>query len=52
MNYSGTKGEVCRQLKMFLTPVVYAADCSKSLIPVLFFILCGFLVYTTGRLMF
>ena len=53
MNYIGTKGEVCRQLKMFLnTPVVYATDRSKAVVPVLFLILCSFVVYTTGRLMF
>ena len=53
MNYIGTKGEVCRQLKIFLKPpVVYATDRSKAVVPVLFLILCSFVVYTTGRLMF
>ena len=54
MNYIGTKGEVCRQLKIFLNlPVVYATDRSKAVVPVLFLIiLCSFVVYTTGRLMF
>ena len=53
MNYIGTKGEVCRQLKLFLNPkVVYATDRSKAVVPVLFLILCSFKVYTTGRLMF
>ena len=49
MNYIGTKGEVCRQKKIFLnTPVVYATDRSKAVVPVLFLILCSFVVYTTG----
>ena len=55
MNYIGTKGEVCRQLKIFLHPhpqVVYATDRSKAMVPVLFLILCIFVVYPTGRLMF
>ena len=53
MNYIGTKGEVCRQLKIFLTPtVVYATDHSKAVVPVLFLILCSFVVYTTGHLVF
>ena len=54
MNYIGTKNEVCRQLKMFLNPVVvYATDRSKAVVPVLFLIiLCSSVVYTTGRLMF
>ena len=53
MNCTGTKGEVCRQLKIFLPPlVVYAADRSKAVVPVLFLILRSFVVYTTGRLMF
>ena len=53
MNYIGTKGEVCRQLKIFLTPppVVCATDHSKAVVPVLFLILCSFVAYTTGRLM-
>ena len=52
-NYIGTKGEVCRQLKIsFKSPVVYATDRSKAVVPVLFLILCSFVVYTTGRLMF
>ena len=45
----GTQGEVCRQLKIFLNPaVVFAADLSRALIPVvfLFFVASGF--YTTG----
>ena len=55
--YIGTKGEVCRQLKIFLTPaahplVVYATYRSKAVVPVLFLILCSFVVYTTGRLCF
>ena len=33
-------------------PVVYATDRSKAVVPVLFLILCSFVVYTTGRLMF
>ena len=54
MNYIGTKGEVCRQLKVFLTPspVVYTTDCCKAVVPVLFLILCSFAVYTMGRLIF
>ena len=53
MSYIGTKSEVCRQLKIFLNPaVVYATDRSKEVVPVLFLILCNFVVYTTGRLMF
>ena len=53
MYYTGTKGEVCRQLKIFSNPtVVYATDRSKAVVPVLFLILCRFVVYTTGRLMF
>ena len=44
MNYIGTKGEVCRQLKIFLNPsVVYASDRSKAVVPVLFLFLCSFL---------
>ena len=50
--YNGTQDEVCRQLKIFLTPVVYATDRSKVVVLVFFLILCGFVVYTTGRLMF
>ena len=54
MNYIGTKGEVCRQLKIFypapLPPVVYATNRSKAVVQVLFLILCSFVVYTTGRL--
>ena len=60
INYIGTKGEVCRQLKHVLTrtpspplpPVVYATDRSKAVVPVVFLIMCSFVVYTTGRLMF
>ena len=53
MNYIGTKAEVCRQLKILLNPlIVYDTDRSKAVIPVLFLILCSFVVYTTGRLMF
>ena len=54
MNYIGTKGEVCRQLKIFKPPppVVYATDCSKAVVLVVFLILCSFMVYTTGRLMY
>ena len=53
MNYIGTKGEVFRQLKIFLIPlVVYAADRSKAVVPVLLLILCSFVVYTMGRLIF
>ena len=53
MDYIGTKGEVCRQLKIFLNPpVVYATDRSKTVAPVLFLILCSFVFYTTGRLIF
>ena len=53
MNYIGTKGEVCRQLKSIFKPrVVYATDSSKAVVPVLFLILCSLVVYTTGRLMF
>ena len=40
MNYIGTKGEV------------YATDRSKAVVSVLFLILCSFVVYITGRLMF
>ena len=32
--------------------IVYATDRSKAVVPVLFLILCSFMVYTTGRLMF
>ena len=53
MNYIRTKGEVCQQLKIFLNPlVIYATDRSKAVVPMLFLILCSFLVYTTERLMF
>ena len=52
MKYIGTKGEVCQQLKIFNPPVVYATDRSKAVVPVLFLILCSFVVYTTGRLTF
>ena len=53
MDYIGIKGEVCRQLKIFLNSrVVYATDHSKAVVPVLFLILCSFVVCTTGRLMF
>ena len=54
MNNIGTKGEVCRQLKIILTPppVVDATDRSKAVVPVLFLILCSFVVFSTGRLMF
>ena len=60
MNYNGTKGGVCRQLKIFLTPlppfppptIVYAIVRSKAVVPVLFLILCSFVLYTKGRLMF
>ena len=57
INYIGTKGtgEVCQQLKIFLTtprPVVYVTDLSKAVVPVLFLILCSFVVYTMGRLTF
>ena len=36
--YIGTQGEVCRQLKIFTSPspVVYATDRSKAVVPVLF----------------
>ena len=35
--YIGYQGEVCQQLKIFLTPqVVYATDRSKAVVPVLF----------------
>ena len=52
MNYIGTKGEVYRQLNIYLNPtVVYATDCSKAVVPVLFLILCSFVVYIMGRLM-
>ena len=52
MNYIGTKGEVYKQLKIFLKPpLVYATDCSKAVVPV-FLTLCSFVVYTMGRLMF
>ena len=35
--YIGTQGEVCRQLKIFLNPlVVYATDRSKAVVSVLF----------------
>ena len=56
MNYMETKDEVCRQLRIFLIflnpTVVYAADRSKAVVPVLFLIMCSFVVYTTGCLMF
>ena len=42
-NYIGTQGEVCRQLKIFLTPkVVYAADRSKAVVLVLFLFCVAF----------
>ena len=45
MNYIGTKGEVCRQLKIFLNPTVgYGTDRSKAVVPVLFLILYSFVV--------
>ena len=51
MNYIGTKGEVCRQLKILLDPpVVYATERSKAVVPVLFLILCSFVVYTERML--
>ena len=35
--YIGTQGEVFRQLKILLNPaVVYAPDCPKAVVPVLF----------------
>ena len=37
---------------IFKPPVVYATDHSKAVVPVLFLILCSFVVYTTGPLMF
>ena len=38
--YIGYQGEVCRQLKIFLSPtVVCAADRSKAVVP-MFFLLC------------
>ena len=37
---------------IFKPPVVYATDRSKAVVPVLFLILCSFVVYTTGRLVF
>ena len=54
MNYIGTKGEVCQQLKTFLTPppVVNDTERSKAVVPVVFLILCSFVVYTKGRVMF
>ena len=52
MNYIGTKGGVCRQLKYFETDGSFAIDRSKAVVPLLFLILCSFVVYTTGRLMF
>ena len=53
INYIGTKGEVCRLLKIFLNPkIVYATDRPKVVVPVLFLIMYSFVVYTTGRLMF
>ena len=59
VNYIRTKGEVCRQLKIFLTsppppppPVIYATGRSKAVVPVLFLNLCSFVVYTMGRVMF
>ena len=36
---------------IFNPQVVYATDRSKAVVPVLFFILCSFVVYTTRRLM-
>ena len=41
-------------VKIFLPPfpVLYATDRSKAVVPVLFLILCSFVVYTTGRLVF
>ena len=53
MNYIGTKGEVCRQLKIFLNPmVIYATDRSNAVVLLLFLILYSFVVYNTVRLMF
>ena len=50
MNNLGTKDEVCRQLKIFNPPppVVYATDRSKTVVPVLFIILCSFVVIPRG----
>ena len=53
MNDIGTKGEVCRQLNTFLNrPGVYATDRSEGGGHGVVLILCGFVVYTTGRFMF
>ena len=57
MNYIGTKGDTCWQLKVFLPPpppphVSYSTNRSKAVIPVFFLILCRFVVYTTQPLMF
>ena len=37
---------------IFKPPVVYSTDRSRVVVPVLFLILCNFVVYTTERLMF
>ena len=37
---------------IFKPPVVYATERSKAVVPVLFLILCRFVVYITGRLIF
>ena len=53
MNYIGTKGEVLSTVKNIFKPrVVYATDRSRAVVPVLFLILCSFVAYTTGHLMF
>ena len=64
MNYIGTKGEVCRQLKIFSNsappqctplrplPPPPPTHTHTVVLPVLFLILCSFVIYTTGRLMF
>ena len=44
-NYIGAQGEVCRQLKYFKPPVVYATDRSEAVVLMLVLIfmwLCGF----------
>ena len=38
--------------KYFNHPVVYAIERSKAVVQVFFLIMCSFVVFTTGRLMF
>ena len=54
--YIGTQGEVCRQLKIFYplphSPVVYATDRSKAMVPVLFLFCVALWFILRGALCF